>query len=361
MKSWMRARFIMGAATSLSGAFLDAALSGKAELNGATKNPPLKEVAYNYAGTYFGDAIGMYYGKKYLGPEARADVERMIREEIAVYKTRLERNDWLDASTRETAIRKLDTITVRAGYPDKLPPEYALYKVDPSLSLYENAAALGRADVKYNFSLYGTVPDNTRWITSAHVVNAFYSPSDNSVNIPAGILRDPFYSRSKSRSWNMGSIGAMIGHEISHAFDSNGSLFDENGDKRNWWTETDRAEFKKRTGEMASLFDGREFMGGRVNGRLTVTENTADAGGLSCVLELVPLGERREFFEGYATSWRERARPEIERLFLVSDPHAPDKMRVNVQLSNCGAFYETYKISPGDGMWLSPEKRVLIW
>jgi len=177
-------------------------------------------------------------------------------------------------------------------------------------------------------------------------------------------LQALFYGLDQSASANLGGIGAVIAHEITHAFDSNGSKFDEHGSLNNWWSEADYAAFEERTETMAILFDGIPFASGEVNGRLTVSENIADAGGLRCALEVcrsLPEPDPRAFFESWATIWRMRAMPQIEELFLAVDAHAPNKLRANVQIGNLDAFYDAYAVTEGDGMYLPEEKRVAIW
>lgn len=199
---------------------------------------------------------------------------------------------------------------------------------------------------------------------SADTVNAYYSPEGNLICFPAAILQAPFYSLKQSASENYGGIGAVMAHEISHAFDPNGALFDENGSLHNWWTETDMKEFKKRSQAMIEEFDGLPFAGGKVNGKLVVTENVADDGGLSCALEAAKHTENPDleaFFVNWARVWRSKATKEYEQLLLSIDVHAPAKLRANVQVKNFDEFYQTFNVQQGDGMYLDPEKRVQIW
>ncbi|MDR3333203.1 MAG: M13 family metallopeptidase [Synergistaceae bacterium] len=367
MKSWLKAKFLYNYSGYLSGDFLSSRWRYYAALDGAEEKTDKSEIAYSYVTAEFGEAIGIYYGQKYFGPEAREKATGMIRDLVAVYRKRLEDNDWLGGATKAMAIRKLDALQINVGYPDELPPVYDFYSVTPhgdGGTVYGNISALGRAWRLHNFSLYGKTPDRALWITSGYVVNAFYQHTDNSINFPAGILNAPFYSQDQNDSTNLGAIGVLMGHEVSHAFDSNGSLFDENGSMKNWWTEEDAAEFGRRTDAMIALFDGIPYGGGNVNGRLTLGENIADAGGLYCALDVLKSKQDaslEEFFESYAILWRAKLRPEFETFLLTADPHAPMKLRLNVQLSNCDAFYETYDIAETDDMYMTPEKRAKIW
>ena len=192
------------------------------------------------------------------------------------------------------------------------------------------------------------------WGMGAHVVNAFYAPSTNSIFLPTAILNAPYYSTQQTDSQNYSGIGMVIGHEITHAFDANGSLYDENGSMRDWWTAEDRAEFEAHTEAMVALFDGRPIADIKVNGALTKTENVADAGGMSCVLQItqgLPDGDLEEFFESYASIWRSNQPNEYINMVYLT----------NVQLGNCDAFYEVYGVQEGDGMYIAPKERVSIW
>jgi putative endopeptidase len=334
---------------------------------------PLDEIPFIQTSQVFDDAIGIYFGKRHFGPDTKRDVEDIIKEEIAVYRNRLEKNTWLGERTKETAIRKLDAMTIRVGYPDKPHPVYKYYTVTPASrggSVYSNLKAISKALKRYNYSLYGTVPDKTLWGMGAYATNAYYNPSDNSITFPAGILKFPVYSSEQSDVANIGAIGTVIAHEISHAFDKNGAQRDENGNMRQWWTDSDMAEFEKRTAAMKALFDGIKVDGGTVNGEITLGENIADAGGLSCAFETASArmpGKRltkaqlEEFFRGYAMMWRSKMRPEMQELLLLQDTHAPEKLRVNVQLSNCGEFCDAFGVKEGDKMYIPPERRVQSW
>ena len=198
----------------------------------------------------------------------------------------------------------------------------------------------------------------------AHLVNAYYDPQQNQIVFPAAILQAPFYDLSQSSSANYGGIGAVIAHEISHAFDTNGAAFDEFGSLNNWWTDADFKAFKQRTDQVVAQFDGLESYGAKVNGKLTVSENVADLGGLAAALAAAKLDDdfsARAFFESWATIWRMKARPEYMQLLAASDPHGPAKLRVNVQVKNFDEFFNTFGVIATDKMWLDPSLRVQIW
>ena len=217
-------------------------------------------------------------------------------------------------------------------------------------TLVGNAMAFTRLSKLDNYSKWNTPVDRGLWPLSADTVNAMYSPLDNSINFPAAILQAPFYSLEQSSSANFGGIGAIIAHEISHAFDPNGSKFDELGNFTNWWTAEDHDKFKALSQAMEAEFDGIQYAGGTVNGALTVAENVADAGGLACALEAAKLeadADLKAFFTNWAVIWRQKATPEYEALLLALDVHAPNKLRANIQLQNMDDFHTTFDVRNG--------------
>ena len=331
---------------------------------GTTEIPSQEDAAYDLAASRYSEVIGLYYGKTYFGEEARQDVTQMIQKIIATYKKRLAANTWLSKATIDNAIKKLDHLTINVGYPDHLPEYYSAIKIDTAKSLIENLQISSDYSVKEKIARLSKPTDPTEWGEAAHTVNAFYSPQNNSIYFPAGFLQAPFYSKEQTVSQNYGAIGAVIGHEISHAFDSEGSQFDEKGNLKNWWTDADYAAFKEKTQAMIDQWNELSLDGIPVNGELTVTENTADAGGLSVALETLKEIEGanlQEFFLHWAQTWREKVSPEYLQLMMQTDTHAPSPLRANVVPSNLEDFYTTFDIQPGDPMYRAPEKRVSIW
>ena len=333
-------------------------------LSGSKKPVSQRKFAFYLARDMFSQVAGDYYGKKYFGPQAKADVHHMVEQMIKVYKGRLTNNQWLSKDTRDKAILKLDKLGIQVGYPDKIPALYDQFKVDEEESLIANLNQLTVTANKELFSRWNTPVDRMRWEMSAATVNAYYHPFKNIIVFPAAILQAPFYSLKQSSSQNYGGIGAVIAHEISHAFDNNGSLFDEFGNLNNWWTDEDSAHFKQLAQKMIDEFDGIPFAGQKVNGKLTVSENIADAGGLSCALEAAKTEadfNAQEFFINWATIWRMKATEQYMQLLLSIDVHAPQKLRANIQAENLDDFYTAFDIKPGDEMYRAPEDRVHIW
>ncbi|MGV3203829.1 M13 family metallopeptidase [Limosilactobacillus reuteri] len=333
-------------------------------LSGSKKPVSQRKFAFYLARDMFSQVAGDYYGKKYFGPQAKADVHHMVEQMIKVYKGRLTNNQWLSKDTRDKAILKLDKLGIQVGYPDKIPALYDQFKVDEEESLIANLNQLTVTANKELFSRWNKPVDRMRWEMSAATVNAYYHPFKNIIVFPAAILQAPFYSLKQSNSQNYGGIGAVIAHEISHAFDNNGSLFDEFGNLNNWWTDEDSAHFKQLAQKMIEEFDGIPFAGQKVNGKLTVSENIADAGGLSCALEAAKNEadfNAQEFFINWATIWRMKATEQYMQLLLSIDVHAPQKLRANIQAENLDDFYRAFDIKPGDEMYRAPEDRVHIW
>lgn len=333
-------------------------------LSGSKKPVSQQKFAYYLARDIFSQVAGDYYGKTYFGPQAKADVHHMVEQMIAVYKQRLTNNTWLSKATRDKAVLKLDNLGIQVGYPDKIPSLYDHLKVDELESLIANLNQLSIVASKDMFSRWNKPVDRMRWEMSAATVNAYYHPFKNIIVFPAAILQAPFYSLKQTSSQNYGGIGAVIAHEISHAFDNNGALFDEYGNLNNWWTPEDSAHFKELAQKMIAEFDGLPIAGQKVNGKLTVSENIADGGGLSCALEAAKEEDdfnAQEFFINWATIWRMKATQQYEQLLLSIDVHAPQKLRANVQAQNQADFYTAFGIQSGDQMYKAPEDRVNIW
>lgn len=367
MKSWMLVMTLNALTAYLSEEFRQVGGTYSRALSGAPEARPQEKAAFYLASGRFDQIVGDYYGKKYFGEQAKKDVEQMVRRMVGIYQERLSSNTWLSEATREKAIVKLNTLGIHVGYPDKIPTIYTQFKVTPAEkggTLLSNALHFSKLKRKEDYAKWNKPVERDEWEMSADTVNAYYHPFRNIIVFPAAILQAPFYSLEQSSSENFGGIGAVIAHEISHAFDNNGSLFDEYGNLNNWWTEEDQKHFQELADQMIAEFDGLEIAGGTVNGKLTVSENIADAGGLSCALEAAKKDsdvDLEGFFINWATIWRMKARQEYTQLLLSIDVHAPNKLRANVQVKNLADFYQTFDIKDTDAMYLAPEKRVSIW
>jgi Predicted metalloendopeptidase len=367
MKSWLLFKTVMGLSSYLTdeqrqtSTIYGRAMSGRKEARSQEK------AAYDLATGTFDQVVGDYYGRKYFGEAAKQDVHDMVVKMVNVYKKRLANNTWLGKATREKAILKLDKLGIQVGYPDKIDPLYSKFKVTTASeggNVLSNLMTFTRIRNEDDFARWNQPVDRSRWEMSASTVNAYFHPFYNIIVFPAAILQAPFYSLKQSSSENFGGIGAVIAHEISHAFDNNGSLFDENGSLNNWWTKEDNEHFHELAENMVKEFDSLPYAGQKVNGKLTVSENIADGGGLSCALEAAkgePDVDLNAFFLNWAKIWRQKATPEREQLLLSIDVHAPAKLRANVQVQNLDDFFSTFNVQPGDKMYKAPEDRVKIW
>lgn len=334
------------------------ALSGVKEARAQNKH------AFDLASGQFSQAVGLHYGHKYFGNEAKADIQHMVENMIEVYKQRLSENEWLTQTTIEKAIVKLDNLGVFVGYPDKLDEIYQKLLVDENRSLAENVLELNKIRRKKRWGEYIEPVDREKWHMPAHQVNAYFNPTANHIVFPAAILQAPFYSLEQSKSENYGGIGAVIAHEISHAFDNNGAKYDERGNLNNWWTDEDFAAFDEKKQAMIEEFDGLETAVGKANGILTVSENIADVGGLKAALTAAKAEDEVDlagFWKNWARIWRMKARPEYQALLLSIDPHSPAKLRANIQAQNFAEFHETFGTKEGDGMFRPESNRVQIW
>ncbi|MFD1392931.1 M13-type metalloendopeptidase [Lacticaseibacillus jixianensis] len=323
------------------------------------------KAAFQLTNAFFADSVGLYYGRKYFGEKAKANITAMVEELIAQYQVQLTHNTWLSAETRDKAIRKLKTMKIKMGYPNDEPKLALQLHFDDSDNLVEAVAKLTSQVQAFRFGQVGQPVDRSEWAIPGYLVNACYDPSKNDITFPAGILQPPFYSLDWSRAANLGGTGATIGHEISHSFDNNGAEYDENGSMNNWWQPADKAAFGKIVDAVAAQFDGRDSYGAKINGRLTVSENIADNAGMAVALAVLSKDASQEdlqtFFKAYTKSWATKMRPAMAQTRATTDVHAPAQLRVNVPVLNFDAWYRAFDVKPTDKMYLAPEKRISIW
>ena len=333
-------------------------------LTGAAADPTPEKQAYQLASQTYAEPVGIYYGRTYFGEEAKRDITALAKKVIGTYQRRIEKNAFLAPSTKETAIRKLAAMEVKMGYPDAVGPLSSRLVFEEDDSLFAAMQRLGEIRRRDGFERLLRPVDRTEWLIPGHMVNACYNPSCNDVTFPAAILQPPFYALRQSVSENLGGIGAVIGHEVSHAFDNNGAMFDEHGNLHNWWTEEDLAAFQALTQRMVEQFDGIPYHGGTVNGALVVSENIADNGGMGVTLEILrslPDPDFRAYFINYARVWCLKSQEEYIRLRLASDVHSPNELRANMNPRNFPEWYAAFGVTDKDGMYLPPEKRISIW
>jgi putative endopeptidase len=320
-----------------------------------------------------GEALGKLYVAQYFKPEAKRRMDELVKNLTIAFRERLETREWMGDETKKQALDKLTKIEPKIGYPEEW-RDYSGLEVGTD-SYVQNVWRAEAFDTKYRFSKLGQEVDRKEWHTTPQTVNAYYNSTRNEITFPAGILQPPFFDLSADDAVNYGAIGAVIGHEITHGFDDQGSRSDGDGNLRNWWTEADRGRFMARADKLVKQYeDCRAIDDMHVNGRLTLGENIADLGGISIGYAAYQksldgkeaptidgfTGPQR-FFIGFAQLWRESMRDAELRLMIRTNPHSPGKFRTLVPLSNFGPFYEAFDIESGDKWYRKPAERVQIW
>jgi len=344
-------------------------------LRGAKKQRPANERALATVNGNVGEALGKLYVDEMFPPEAKEKAEKMIANVIEAFKDRIKALDWMSDSTKIKAIEKLDKFTVKIGYPDKW-KDYSAMSVKPGNSYYQNRVAVNAWNLKDNLDRINEPVDRTEWGMSPQTVNAYFNPFNNEIVFPAAILQPPFYDYLADDAVNYGGIGAVIGHEISHAFDDSGSRFDADGNLVNWWTDSDLENFTGRVNKLAEQYDRIEVLDSVfINGKFTSGENIGDLGGLLGAYDglqrhfkengrpdnIDGFTAEQRFFMSWATVWRTKQRDEALETQIKTDPHSPGMYRATQPLKNIDAFYEAFDIKEGDAMFIKPEDRVRIW
>ena len=363
-KNWAYVTTLMGSCALLSEELRDLGGAFRRAISGIAATSSAEKFAYQLASSMFSEPVGLYYGEKYFGEEAKKDITEIVQQIVATYQKRIATNDILEQATKDKAILKLSKMGLKLAYPDRVEALYDKLVFDSKKSLFEVVTSLRKIRMENNFSKLGEEVDRTHWAMPGHMVNACYDPFVNDITFPAAILQPPFYSIHQTRSENLGGIGAVIGHEISHAFDSNGAKCDELGNLNNWWTKADERKFNKKVNAMIKQFDGIELPWGTVNGKFTVSENIADNGGMAVTLDIMSNTEGvsfEEYFANWARVWCQKAKPEYQALLLQVDVHGPCYLRANMPPRNFPEWYETFKVKKSDKMYIAPSKRVVIW
>jgi putative endopeptidase len=326
-----------------------------------------------------GEALGELYVKKEFTPEAKARAQELVTNVRNALKARIENLDWMSAATKAKAIDKWNTFLPKIGYPDKW-RDWSGLKITND-NYYANLQAASKFNYDYDIGHIGKPTDRKEWGMTPQTVNAYYNPSDNTINFPAAILQPPFFDAKADDAINYGGIGAVIGHESSHGFDDQGSQFDGAGNQSDWWTKEDQTKFKARTAKLVQQFNDytpiKDKPDAHVNGQLTLGENIADLGGLNVAYDALQTAmkqhpeeagkkidgytEDQRFFLNWARVWRGNVREKQALLYLNVDPHAPASLRAIGAPSNMEAFASAFQCKPGDAMVRSADKQVKIW
>ncbi|WP_175935810.1 M13 family metallopeptidase [Corynebacterium sp. Marseille-P4321] len=358
-------------------------------LSGATQQRDRWKRGVGLAESLVGEDIGKAYVDKHFPPSSKTEMLELVDYLLRAYRARIAKLDWMSEPTKEKAEEKLAQFTAKIGYPDNWRSFEGLEFSQRGADLVENVRRGAAFEHDYQLAKIGEPADRTEWVSSPQTVNAFYNPVVNDITFPAAILQPPFYDPEADAAENFGAIGAVIGHEIGHGFDDQGSRYDGLGNLNSWWTDEDRENFENLTAKLVEQFDGLvpSVLEGTdtkgVKGEFTLGENIGDLGGLGIAVvaykmyledkglddqKAQPFGELEGEFTGFqrlflawARVWRSKARKEMAAQLLAIDPHAPNEFRCNIIAANIDEFHEVFDVEEGSVMWLAPEDRVTIW
>jgi putative endopeptidase len=375
-QEWLALRVLNSAAPYLSSVFVDANFDFYGTtLSGTPQNKDRWKRGVAVVEAALGEAVGQIYVELHFPEGYKARMQTLVAKLIEAYRQSITTLDWMGGDTKTEALKKLDAFRPKIGFPDKW-IDYSAVQVDPT-DLLGNVERAHDADVDRHLDEIGKPVDLNKWLMTPQTVNAYYHPMLNEIVFPAAILQPPFFTAEADDAVNYGGIGAIIGHEIGHGFDDQGSQFDGSGALRNWWSEEDRKAFEGLTAKLVAQFDALAPYAApehKVNGKLTLGENIGDLGGLAIAYKayllsldgaeppiLEGLTGQQRFFMSWAAGWRQVIRSEEAIRRLATDPHSPNEFRTNAIAKNLDSFHEAFAVQAGDGMWLSPEDRVSIW
>lgn len=375
-KAYMAFKVIENAASQLSDDFRNATFDfyGRV-MSGTTQDRARWKRAIGAVQGVLGEAVGKMYVEKYFPASSKERMVQLVRNLQKSLGERIQEQKWMSKETKEKALEKLNTFYVKIGYPDTW-MDYSGLTIDPSKSYFENLCQASAFMTDYFIQKDVNKPvDRARWQMTPQTINAYYNPTTNEICFPAGILQPPFFNPEADDAANYGAIGVVIGHEMTHGFDDQGSQFDKDGNLKNWWTEADRKNFEARTKVMADYFSKIEVLPGLYgNGKLTLGENIADHGGLNIAFQAFkeataahPLADKdgftpeQRFFLSYAKVWIDNIRDEEIRNRTKNDPHSLGRWRVNGALPHIDAWYKAFNISKNDPLYVPAKQRVDVW
>lgn len=373
LKAYLQWNVLKGAAPHLSSAFVDANFSFNQVLTGQKVQTPRWQRISQLTDGSIGELLGQLYVKEHFKPEAKVRMDELISNVRKAFANRINNLDWMGAETKQKALAKLAAFRPKIGYPDKWKDyEGLVIKAD---KYFENVVNAGKWAYDFQLSQLGKPVDRTRFGMTPPTVNAYYSATLNEIVFPAGILQFPFFDANADDAINYGGIGAVIGHEMSHGFDDNGSKYDADGTLRNWWTQEDSLKFVAKTVDLGKQFDAYTVLDTlHVNGKLTMGENIGDLGGLNVAYEAFKMtkqGQSNEkidgftpdqrFFLSWAQVWRGNILPQTAAQLLITDTHSPGPYRTIGAPVNMDAWYKAFDVKPGDKLYKKPEDRIKIW
>ena len=376
LKAYLYYKTVDDAASSLSDRFRAEAFNFyNHTMSGAEQDRPRWKRAISSVEGALGMAVGKMYVEKYFPESSKKRMEELVKNLQQALRQRIAQQTWMTKETKRQAYEKLDAFYVKIGYPDQW-IDYSALNIDETLSYYENLVRATQFMSHYYIDKrVNKRTDRTEWLMKPQTVNAYYNPTTNEICFPAGILQPPFFNAEADDACNYGAIGVVIGHEMTHGFDDQGSQFDKDGNLKNWWTEADKENFKKRTDVMRRFFDQVEVLPGlNANGQLTLGENIADHGGLNIAFQALqnamkthPLPSKdgftpeQRFFLSYGLIWANNIREEMLRKQVQTDPHSPARWRVNGALPHIEAWYKAFNISKKDPLYVPQKERVDVW
>ena len=365
LKALLQYRVIAHYSDYLSEDLIEAKAQYEGVANGAVDVPKTDVLAQSAVEENFSDMVGKVYVKNHFSEESKADIQAMVQEIKQTYAERIKAVQWMSEETKMQALKKLDTMVVKIGYPDKW-RDYSNYTIqakEEGGSIVPAVEMIRTQELQEEMAQLKKPFDKSQFGMPAHMVNAYYSPGSNEIVFPAGILQAPFYDPNASPEENLGGIGAVIGHEISHAFDKSGSQFDEKGNLVNWWKPEDLEKFNKKVQQAADIYSKLEVAPGYyVNGEISTGEIMADLGGLTVAIDLAQKKgyDTKKVFESYGKVWREVTTQEFA-IANISDEHPPAKYRVNNIVNQIDQFYKDFDVKEGDPMYVKPEERLRVW
>ncbi len=371
---YLTVSYVSTAADYLSDDFTDAKFKLSQAVSGVEEPMPRWKRALGVPNALLGEAVGQLYVEKHFPKTSKDKMLELVGNLKTALGQHIKGLTWMSDTTKQRALEKLDAFTVKIGYPDKW-RDYSSLKIDRRRSYWDNIKDAIKHEIDYNLADWGKPVDKTRWYMTPQTVNAYYSPLSNEICFPAGILQAPYFNPDADPAENYGAIGVVIGHEMTHGFDDQGSQFDKDGNFANWWTEADKEKFESLTSGLAEQFDNIIVLGDtHANGRFTLGENIADQGGLRVAYTAYhnSLGDSegkvidgftpdQRFYLSYANVWAGNIRDEEILLRTKTDPHSLGRWRVNGSLRNIEPFFKAFDIKDGDAMYLAPDKRVIIW
>ena len=380
IKDYYLWKYVAQAAPYLSDKFTDTSFEFSKVRSGVSQQRPRWKRALGVPDSYMGEAIGQLYVEKFFPESSKQKMVELVGNLKVALGKHIINLPWMTDETKLKAIEKLNNFTVKIGYPDKW-KDYTSMEIDPALSYYENVHNAGMWHQKEQLAKWGKPVDKTEWGMTPQTVNAYYNPMANEIVFPAAILQNPFFDPEASDAENYGGIGVVIGHEMSHGFDDQGSNFDAYGNMTNWWPPEDAEMFKQLTSKLGAQFDAVEILPGLMaNGSYTMGENIGDQGGLrvsytafldsqkkkgvdvnSEEAKIDGFTPQQAFYLNYANIWASNMRDEEKRNLTIGDVHSLAENRVNVTLRNIVPFFEAFGIKKGDKLYLSPEEQVVIW